>query len=92
MRMRHNAPIEPLLLTHVGLRTPILLMHSLKEDDSCLKNDPIGDYYATFQLPAISSNRLTSYYLLDKGIAQSIDGKWHGLLMSWTLDGRRIIC
>ncbi|KAF8173305.1 hypothetical protein BJ912DRAFT_86635 [Pholiota molesta] len=72
MWMRHYPPIEPLLLTHVGLRMPTLLMPSLREDDPGFRNAPIGDYYATLRLPGPFSRNLTSCHLLDKGIKKSI--------------------
>jgi hypothetical protein len=78
MGISHNPPIEPLLLTHVGLRTPILLMPSLQKDDPCLKNDPIGDYYATLRLPRspYTFGPVSPSHLLDKGIIKSITRKW----------------
>jgi hypothetical protein len=83
MWMRHYPPIEPLLLTHVGLRMPTLLMPSLREDDPGFRNAPIGDYYATLRLPGPFSRNLTSCHLLDKGIKKSIAGTWRDL--SWAL-------
>ncbi|KAF8174375.1 hypothetical protein BJ912DRAFT_1064701 [Pholiota molesta] len=76
MGISHNPPIEPLLLTHVGLRTPVLLMPSLREDNFFLKRTPIGDYYATLRLPGSRYRKKAnlSYHLLDKGIPKSTSG------------------
>ncbi|KAF8183613.1 heterokaryon incompatibility protein-domain-containing protein [Pholiota molesta] len=68
-----SSPIEPLLLTHVGLRMPLLLMPSLIEDDPHCQNKSIGDYSATLQFPG-SEDPLDArwngcYRLLDTGIA-----------------------
>jgi hypothetical protein len=93
MMMPHMQPIEPLLLTHVGLRMPILLMPSLQEN-SCVEHEPIGDYYATIcwykdRKTSFTGNGIFTYHLLHKGIAQSTSGKWQDLI--WTLNGRIII-
>jgi hypothetical protein len=52
-RMYPWHPIEPLTLTHVGLRTPILLMPVLALLRSAQSMDlhAIGDYYATVAIP-----------------------------------------
>jgi hypothetical protein len=79
--MSHEPPLAPLLLTHVGLRMPILLMPSLRENDR-FKYEPIGNYYATFELKRrelSSEGTNTTYRLLDKGIA-STSRKWQDLI------------
>jgi hypothetical protein len=74
MTMLHRPPIEPLLLTHVGVRMPILLMPSLRENDPHFKHEPIGDYYAKFEFEHRSGSTL--YHLLDKGFQRSTARKW----------------
>ncbi|KAF8196097.1 hypothetical protein BJ912DRAFT_923536 [Pholiota molesta] len=60
-------PIEPFMLTHLGLRIPILLMPSLQEDDPSFRNDPIGDYYAFVNFKPWPAFYQGTYHLLDKG-------------------------
>jgi hypothetical protein len=79
MRLKPSPPVEPLLLTHVGLRMPILLMPSLREDDPNAECDSIGDYYAIVHLPATRPEDVGFYCLLDKGIETSTAGKWQDL-------------
>jgi hypothetical protein len=81
----HSSPIEPLLLTHVGLRTPILLMPSLRENDNCLESKPIGNYHAKLHLSALESINVGVYHVLDKGIRKSTAGKRQDL--SWARNG-----
>jgi hypothetical protein len=68
--LRPWRPIEPLTLTHLGLRTPILLMPAVPIRGSTFDNQPIGEYHASVQ--SISSvpsrNNVTipaNYHLLD---------------------------
>jgi hypothetical protein len=77
MRISHWPLIEPLLLTHVGLRMSILLMPSLHENDPYFKHEPIGDYYATFEFKSriISFEGRGTYHLLDKGLDRSTASK-----------------
>jgi hypothetical protein len=89
MTMTHRRPIEPLLLTHVGLRMPILLMPSLR-GNSYVQHEPIGDYYATFEQfkgRKSSSSADGIYHLLDKGLETSTSGKRHDL--TWTLESQQ---
>ncbi|KAF9480553.1 hypothetical protein BDN70DRAFT_931577 [Pholiota conissans] len=61
-------PIEPLLLTHLGLKIPVLLMSSVQADDPNYQNSPIGDYYGTVNFPKPWYSKYTGHYcLLDKG-------------------------
>ncbi|KAF8196472.1 hypothetical protein BJ912DRAFT_111768 [Pholiota molesta] len=66
-------PIEPLTLTHLGLRIPILLMPAISFDDPAASNNPIGDYYAVVDIAPIKfwedELRAHTYTLLDKGIS-----------------------
>lgn len=71
-------PIEPLLLTHLGLRIPILLMPSLQEDDPRFQNVSMGAYHATVDFPKQWFIEHTgAFHLLDKGLWVP---KW-----TWTL-------
>ncbi|KAF8173904.1 hypothetical protein BJ912DRAFT_1147675 [Pholiota molesta] len=66
-------PIEPLTLTHLGLRIPILLMPAISFDDPPASHNPIGDYYAIVDIAPIKlwedELRAHTYTLLDKGIS-----------------------
>lgn len=73
-------PLEPLILTHIGLRIPVLLMPSLLENDPEFKDDPIGDFYAKAELPA--QDHMRAIHLLDKG--EGISPVQDGL--AWTLN------
>jgi hypothetical protein len=65
-------PIEPLTFTHLGLRTPILLMCAVPIRASVLKDvhQPIGHYHATVSIipfPDRDGFEISeSYHLLDK--------------------------
>ncbi|KAF9478352.1 hypothetical protein BDN70DRAFT_895763 [Pholiota conissans] len=69
------APMEPLTLTHLGLRIPIILMPGISLDDT-LKYDPISDYATMVTISPTKFNQdiPTTYGLLDKKIYQSPRG------------------
>ncbi|KAF9472416.1 hypothetical protein BDN70DRAFT_998181 [Pholiota conissans] len=66
-------PIEPLVLTHLGLRIPVLLMPALSTSaSSCRSYQPIGDFSATVDIEPIESHHFPSVYdLLDKQISNT---------------------
>ncbi|KAF9482087.1 hypothetical protein BDN70DRAFT_481306 [Pholiota conissans] len=73
MQVDSMRPIEPLTLTHLGLRIPILLMPAISLDDLNASHAPIGDYYATVDITPIKfwedELRARTYTLLDKRIS-----------------------
>jgi hypothetical protein len=72
-------PIKPLILTHLGLRIPILLMPAMpiRELESVLDYQPIGDYHCSTITIAPFSHHLNGnrvilpkyYHLLDKRVS-----------------------
>ncbi|KAF9471949.1 hypothetical protein BDN70DRAFT_517024 [Pholiota conissans] len=64
-----QCPIEPIIVTHLGLRIPVLLMPSLQKSNAQFQGIPYGDYYATvhFKRPQ-HPDHIGPFYLLDKGI------------------------
>jgi hypothetical protein len=85
MAMRHDPPIEPLLLTHVGLRMPILLMPSLRDPDDHFEHEPIGNYYATYELEQLKQyiSSSTRFHLLGKRIVRSQKHRSHYILTEY---------
>ncbi|KAF9477944.1 hypothetical protein BDN70DRAFT_933787 [Pholiota conissans] len=78
-------PLEPLMLTHLGLRISVLLIPGGDEDYTTFIDDPIGDYYAKIQfMKGEGGKKLQkyTYNLLDKGLGihPQFDGS------TWTLD------
>ncbi|KAF8199026.1 hypothetical protein BJ912DRAFT_686424 [Pholiota molesta] len=81
-------PIEPLTFTHLGLRTPILLMCAVPIQGTISHNmhRPIGDYHATVSIaPFEDCDGLevpNSYHLLDKRF-DGPEGKHVKLHLHW---------
>ncbi|KAF9474273.1 hypothetical protein BDN70DRAFT_325292 [Pholiota conissans] len=66
-------PIKPLLLTHLGLRVPVILMPALSASSQS-PYSPIGDFSATVNIKPVEPNLYHSFYnVLDKKIT-NIDG------------------
>ncbi|KAF8182571.1 hypothetical protein BJ912DRAFT_978235 [Pholiota molesta] len=73
-------PIEPLMLTHLGLRVTVVLMSAISIQNPALRYDSIGDYHAVTNVVAhthyVSANKIIpgSYSVLDARI--SLDDGW----------------
>ncbi|KAF8196071.1 hypothetical protein BJ912DRAFT_125859 [Pholiota molesta] len=65
-------PIEPLILTHLGLRIPILLVPGMPADHPNFENNPIGDFYGRVDLPKRwTRDYVKAFCVLDKGLGIS---------------------
>jgi hypothetical protein len=67
-----GAPAEPLTLTHLGLRVPVILMPGIWNRIGTSRHDSVGDYNATVNISPVgwyNDIPTTNYYLLDHRIA-----------------------
>ncbi|KAF8196416.1 hypothetical protein BJ912DRAFT_955073 [Pholiota molesta] len=73
-------PIEPLMLTHLGLRVTVVLMSAISIQNPALRYDSIGDYHAVTNVLAhthyVSANKIIpgTYSVLDA--RTSLDDGW----------------
>ncbi|KAF9472033.1 hypothetical protein BDN70DRAFT_925877 [Pholiota conissans] len=80
-------PLEPLVLTHMGIRISVVLMPGIFVKDQDPSSQPIGNYSATTQF-SIKKNIFESYFplfrVLDRRAIDNADGTMTQRL-KWTL-------
>ncbi|KAF8182542.1 hypothetical protein BJ912DRAFT_928570 [Pholiota molesta] len=64
-------PIEPFLLTHLGLRITVVLMPAILTQNSTSQCDPIGEYHAVTDISIEYDGHAGNYSILDARISGS---------------------
>ncbi|KAF9482060.1 hypothetical protein BDN70DRAFT_853982 [Pholiota conissans] len=62
-------PVEPLALTHMGVRIAVVLMPGLSIDDTISHFEPIGDYGAVVNISPTTRRIPSAYHLLDTSVS-----------------------